>query len=210
MLSKLGEVPSLDTARKILEEAEKMNPGPWIKHSLYAEKAAEAIAKNCAELDSNTALVLGMLHDIGRREGVTSMRHILDGYYYASEKGYSLLAKICLTHSFDCQDIKEALGKWDCSKEEYEFVKKFIETVEYNDYDRLIQLCDALALPSGFCLIEKRMIDVALRHGVHENSINKWKKTFENKKYFEEKMGKSIYSLLDGVVQNTFETNEVK
>ncbi|KOF57611.1 hypothetical protein AGR56_14945 [Clostridium sp. DMHC 10] len=162
MLSKSGEVPSLDTARKILEEAEKMNPGQWVKHSLYAGKAAEAIAK------------------------------------------------ICLTHFFDCQDIREALGKWDCSKEEYEFVKKFIETAEYTNYDRLIQLCDALALPSGFCLIEKRMIDVALRHGIHENTINKWKRTFENKKYFEEKMGKSIYSLLDGVVQNTFGINDAK
>lgn len=145
-----------------------------------------------------------MLHDIGRRAGVTDMRHILDGYYFASEKGYDMVAKICLTHSFNCPDIKICFGKWDCTEEEYNFVKNYIETVDYNDYDRLIQLCDALALPSGFCLLEKRMVDVALRHGIHEYIIDKWKVTFETKKYFEEKIGKSIYSLLPGVIENTF------
>ena len=25
----------------------------------------------------------------------------------------------------------------------------------YDDYDRLVQLCDALAMPSGFCLLER-------------------------------------------------------
>lgn len=61
---------------------------------------------NCIELCGNTAFVLGMLHDIGRRVGKTDMRHALDGYYFALEKGYDMLAKICLTHSFDCQDMK--------------------------------------------------------------------------------------------------------
>lgn len=49
------------------------------------------------------------------------------------------------------------------------------------------------------------MIDVALRHGIHELIIDKWKDTFKTKQYFEEKMGKSIYSLLPGVIENTFD-----
>lgn len=48
-------------------------------------------------------------------------------------------------------------------------------------------------------------MDVALRHGVHEYTVYKWKKTFEIKTHFENLMGKSIYSVLPGVVQNTFE-----
>ncbi|HEY8893157.1 MAG TPA: hypothetical protein VIM70_23295 [Clostridium sp.] len=132
------------------------------------------------------------------------MRHIIDGYNFAMEKGFYHVAKVCITHSFDCKDIKSAFGKWDCSEQEYNFVKQYLENTEYDDYDRLIQLCDALAFVDGYYLIEKRMIEAALRHGINEYTTLKWKATFENKDYFEDKMGKPIYSLLQGVVENTF------
>ncbi len=199
-------VPTIEEANLLLLEGQKLNPGPWIKHSINVGRAAELISKNCKGLNPDVALVLGMLHDIGVRFGVSYMKHILHGYNLAMEKGYYKLAKVCLTHSFDCQDIKTCFGRWDyCSDEEYNFIKNYIESAEYDDYDRLIQLCDALALPSGFCLMEKRMVDVALRHGIHEHIIDKWKATFKNKQYFEDKMGKSIYSVLPGVIDNTFE-----
>jgi hypothetical protein len=199
-------VPTVEEAKLLLLEAQKLNPGPWVEHSINAGRAAELMARNCKDLNPDVALVLGMLHDIGVRFGVSYMKHILHGYNFAMEKGYYKLAKICLTHSFDCQDMRACFGRWDyCSDEEYNFIKNYIESVEYDDYDRLIQLCDSLALPSGYCLMEKRMVDVALRHGVHEHIIYKWKATFKNKQYFEEKMGKSIYSVLPGVIENTFE-----
>jgi hypothetical protein len=199
-------VPTIEEAKLLLLEGEKLNPGPWIEHSINTGRAAELIAQNCKGLDPDVALVLGMLHDIGVRFGVSYMKHTLHGYNFAMEKGYYKLAKICLTHSFDCQDMSACFGRWDyCSDEEYAFIKNYIESAEYDDYDRLIQLCDSLALPSGFCLMEKRMVDVALRHGIHEHINNKWKATFKNKQYFEEKMGKSIYSVLPGVIENTFD-----
>jgi hypothetical protein len=197
-------IPKLEEANIILNEAEKLNPGPWVQHSLYVGKAAKLIAENCEDMDSEAAYIVGMLHDIGRRYEVTNMRHSLDGYTYALEKGYDFLGRICITHSFPTKNIKEAFGKWDCSEDEYEFVEKYLNSVELDDYDKLIQLCDALALPEGFTLMEKRMIDVALRHGVHQHIIPKWKATFEIKDYFEKRMGKSIYSVLPGVVENTF------
>lgn len=198
------QIHLVEMAEQLLEEAVQMNPGPWVKHSQYAGLAARNIAQVCPDIDSDKAHALGMLHDIGRRFGVTGMRHSIDGYRFCLEKGLPDAAKICLTHSFPYKDIKEAFGKWDCTDEEYRFVDEYIRTVKYDDYDLLIQLCDALALPQGFTLIEKRMVGVALRHGIHENIIPKWKKTFKIKKYFESKAGKSIYDLLPGVVENTF------
>jgi hypothetical protein len=53
--------------------------------------------------------------------------------------------------------------------------------------------------------MEKRMVDVAVRHGIHEFIIPKWKATFQIKQYFENQMGRSIYAILPGVVENTFE-----
>lgn len=198
-------VPTLNNAEDLLLEAQKLNPGPWVKHSMYTAQAAKLIAENCPNLNPETAYVLGLLHDIGRRFGITSMRHSIDGYRFAMSKGYTLLAQICLTHSHPLKLIDEACGKWDCSIEEYTFVEDFLNSTKYDDYDKLIQLCDALALPSGFCLMEKRLMDVALRHGIHKYALEKWKATFELKKHFEKLMGKSIYAVLPGVMENTFE-----
>ncbi len=49
----------------------------------------------------------------------------------------------------------------------------FLAKTEYDDYDRLLQLSDALALPDGLCLIEKRLVDGALRHGVNAFKLPK-------------------------------------
>jgi len=203
-------IPVVDEAIKILRKAEQMNPGSWINHSIYTAEAAKLISDNCQGLDSEKAYILGLLHDIGRRAGITNMRHIIDGYTYSVDMGYDLLAKICITHSFPTKNIKEAFGKWDCSSEEYDFVKNYLYTATYDDYDKLIQLCDAFALPNGFVLLEKRMVDVALRHGTHEYTASKWKATFEIKQYFEKLMGKSLYSILPKVVENTFEIQTYK
>ena len=197
-------VPNLEEAKEIVKEAECLNPGPWVQHVEYAAKAAYNIAKEIDGLDENIAYVLGYLHDIGRRESVSSLRHIIDGYNYLMGNGYDDAARICLTHSFPCQNLKAYMGKWDCTEDELKFIKNYLDKVEYNDYDKLIQLCDALALPTGFSLIEKRLLDVVIRHGVSELFQEKVIATLDTQKYFEKKMGKSIYSVLDGVVGNTF------
>lgn len=197
-------VPKLEEAKIILDDSGKLNPGPWIEHSLNVGMAAKLIAEYDKELDKNTALVLGMLHDVGRRYGVTSMRHSIDGYKFAIEKGYNLLARICITHSFPLKNINAVFGKWDCSDEEFKFVKDYLDNINFSAYDKLIQLCDALALPTGYCLMEKRMLDVAIRHGVNEYTTEKWKATFEIQKYFERRICQSIYSILPNVKENTF------
>lgn len=197
-------IPTLQEAEALLEEAGRLNPGPWVEHSINVGKAAQLIAQNCSDLDSDIALTLGMLHDIGRRCGVTGMRHLLDGYNFLMGEGFYYAAKVCITHSFDYKDIRYGFGKWDCTEEEYKFVDQFLQNSIYDDYDKLIQLCDALGVAEGYYLIEKRIVDAALRHGINEYTTTKWKATFEIKEYFERKMGKSIYSILPGVVENTF------
>lgn len=88
--------------------------------------------------------------------------------------------------------------------QEKQFVASYLEQIEYTTYDRLIQLCDALALSSGICLLEKRLIDVSLRYGVDEYTVPRWKGYFALKAEFDEAIGCSIYQVLAGVVENTF------
>lgn len=71
----------------------------------------------------------------------------------------------------------------------------------------LTRLCDAIALPTGYCLIEKRLTDVALRHGVNDFSVPRWKAFINIQKDFEGVIGQSIYKVLPGVVENTFGFN---
>ena len=198
------KVPSRKIAEEILDEASILNPGPWVEHSRYVAEAAASIAKYDKDLDEDTAYVLGLLHDIGRRDGIRYVRHSIDGYKYALENGYDLVARISITHSFLCNNIDDICGEMDLTKSEYTFVKNYLSNIEYNSYDKLIQLCDVLALPSGFCLMEKRMVDVVMRYGFTDFTLEKWKKTFEIKEYFEGKIGKSIYSILTGIEKNTF------
>lgn len=199
------KVPDLTRATEMLAEAEKMNAGVWIKHSRFTAKAALNIAQNCPRLNPETAYIFGLLHDIGRRAGNTDLRHILDGYNYMQNAGYADVARICLTHSFPAQNIEVVAGQWDCTPDEFEFVKNYLEKIEYNDYDKLIQLCDALTNGTGFCLIEKRLVDVAIRRGINDFTLLKWKATFQIQRDFEAILGKSIYHFLPGVIENTFQ-----
>ena len=191
-------------AEKTLEYAYGANPGPWADHSRYVDRACENIAARCRHLDVDDAYIFGLLHDIGRHAGVTSERHLLDGYKYCKARGWDKAAQICISHAFMIKDISSSIGVFDMPDEDKAFMEQFVETAVYDDYDRLVQLCDALALPTGFCLLEKRFVDVAIRYGSHPVLVDRWKAVLDIKAYFEEIIGSSIYDLLPGVIENSF------
>lgn len=187
-----------------LEHAGTLNPGAWVEHSRFVALACQNIAARCKNLSADQAYCFGLLHDIGRYAGISSERHLIDGYRFCMERGWEKAAQICISHAFMIQDIHTSIGTFDVTEEDYRFMETFVKNAVYDDYDRLVQLCDALALPSGFCLLEKRFVDVALRYGMPPATIPRWKKILELRRYFEEKTGGAIYALLPGIVENTF------
>lgn len=198
------DIPSTQIAEALLEEAGRLNPGPWVNHSQVVAEAARRIAAPHPQMDPSTAYILGLLHDVGRREGRYDMRHVLDGYRYLEALGYHDAARVCLTHSFPIKNVHAGAGKWDCPPEEVAFIQSYLDEIEFDVYDRLIQLCDALALPTGVCLIEKRLVDVALRHGFNDYTLEKWKAFLEIKSGFEETLNCSIYHYLPEAIENSF------
>lgn len=196
--------PTAEEALRELEIGYEINPTRWVDHAKYTGEAARNIAL-ASGLDGEKAYVLGLLHDIGRRFGFSGIRHIVDGYNYAMEKGWDEVARISMTHSFAKNVPNINPSMMDLTDEEYEFTENYLAQLEYNDYDILMHLCDNIALHSGYVLMEKRMIDISMRHGVHEGTVKRWEELFKIKEHFENKMGKSIYSVLPGVAENTFE-----
>lgn len=196
-------LPTRDTAEKNLEEAYALNPGPWADHSRYVARACESIASHCPHLNPDDAYIYGLLHDIGRYAGVTSERHLIDGYRYCMTRGWEKAAQICISHAFMIKDISSSIGVFDMPEEDKAFMAEFVRSAVYDDYDHLVQLCDALALPTGFCLLEKRFVDVALRYGMHPATLDRWKAVLDIKAHFESVMGQSIYDFLPGVGENS-------
>lgn len=191
-------------AEKALESAYASNPGPWVDHCRYVAQACENIAGHCPHLDRDKAYIYGLLHDIGRYAGVTSEKHLLDGYRYCKSRGWDKAAQICISHAFMIPDISSSIGVFDMDEEDKAFMDAFVRSAVYDDYDRLVQLCDALAMPTGFCLLEKRFVDVAIRYGCRPILAERWKAVLDIKAHFEEIIGRYIYTLLPGVVENSF------
>ena len=191
------------TAENALVWAERQNPGKWAAHSRFAALACKNIASRCEGMSAELAYCFGLLHDIGRYAGVSSERHLIDGYRFCMEHGWEKAAQICISHAFMIQDIRSSIGTFDVTETDFRFLENFVKNAVYDDYDRLVQLCDALALPTGFCILEKRFVDVTIRYGVHPYTVDRWKKVLEIKADFEGKIDGSIYDLLPGAIENS-------
>ena len=199
-------LPSIEKATKELELAESLNPGPWVKHSINVGIAARNIAQKVPDLDADKAYILGLLHDIGRRAGIVNIpTHVYKGYQYCMENGWDEAAKICMTHSYV---LMEKEFDYEPKTNEERVIKNYILNCQLDDYDRLIQMCDALAMDYGFVILEKRFVDVTRRYGIMKKYIEGWDITFETKEYFEDKMGCSIYDVLPDIEKTTLLTKK--
>ena len=189
-----------EKAIELLEAGVAKNPGVWKEHSIAvaeaAEKVAIAVNEKCKEerLNSEKAYICGLLHDIGRQEGFTYIAHVYDGYHFLMKKGFPDAAKVALTHSFNLKIVDDYIGKIDITASQLDELKSLLENIEFDDYDRLIQLLDSCCAADGTKDLEKRMSDVKARYGYYPEG--KWKRNFELKEYFETLMARSLYDVI--------------
>lgn len=197
-------IPTIAQAERYLAQGAARSPGSWVQHSGHVALAARALAACYSGLDPDAAYVLGLLHDVGRQEGETDLRHALDGYRFLEARGFPDAARICLTHSLPAPltDLRAAQGRWDGTSAEHRFVQRYLEATEYTPYDRLIQLCDLMALPSGLVLVEQRLIDIALRRGLNAHTLVHWQAAQALRRELEAVVGASVYRIIPGLAEH--------
>lgn len=200
-------------AKELLEWAYEQNPGPWFEHSINVAQATENIIieliNNGYNLDADIAYNAALLHDIGRYKGFTkSVIHSYDGYMYLNDLGYTGNAVICVTHSFPCKNEHiDIAAEWSLVPDHMriQLVEILIEHCNYDLYNKVITLCDALADADGFTTLERRLISVGLRHGTTSHTSLHWKGFYAIKKELEALIGKSIYTVLPDVENSIYE-----
>lgn len=203
-------------AKELLEWAYEQNPGPWFEHSLHVAHATENIIieliKKGYDLDADIAYNAALLHDIGRYKGFTkSVIHSYDGYMYMNDLRYAGNAIICVTHSFPCKNEHiDIAAEWHLVPDHMKsrLVAILNEHSNYDLYNKVITLCDALADADGFTTLERRLISVGLRHGTTSHTSLHWKGFYAIKKELEALIGKSIYTVLPDVENSIYEDIE--
>ena len=197
-------LPTADEAMRELKLAEELNPGPWVMHSVNTGIAARKIAEKIPSLDPEKAYTVGLLHDIGRRVGIVDIpTHVYEGYQYCMGRGWDEAARICMTHSY--LRMRDEFDDHPENMQEKR-IRDYIMACEADDYDRLIQLCDSLAVDYGFVILEKRFVDVTRRYGIMEGYIRGWETAFAIKESFETRMGCSVYDVLPDIGKTTLLT----
>lgn len=168
----------------------------WKNHSVCVGNTAAIIAK-ALNLDSEKAKTLGYIHDIGKSENYKL--HDIAGYELIKKLGYDEeYAHICLTHSYLNNDVDCVAGGHPPRNE---FRDNFIKNHQYTIYEKIINLCD-LMCKMKVMTVEKRMIDLLMRKGVHDNTHYHIEETLKLKIEIENQLGFSVYDLFPDIKEN--------
>jgi len=188
------------------EQGKKQGNERWINHSICVGNTAGVIAK-ALNLDEDFAKTLGYIHDIGKKfeykeKGV--FPHAIKGYEYIKSLGYDeVYAGICIKHSFlnnDIDCISNDRDETDKQNPNYEFVNEYIKK-EYSVYEKIINLCD-LMCTTKVLTVDKRMMDLLLRHGVFAKTHYHIEETLKLKQYFDDLLGYNLYDLFPEIKDN--------
>ncbi len=194
------EAEGLIAALKEKELAGGCPPERWCgyeNHIRGAAQVAKTIASYIPSLNPEEVYVTTLLHDICRTEESRKQRkHDILAYEKFVDRDEKM-AKIILVHMFPLGIIApyEEEGRYFFhNKKDYDFIANYLQNTKLSDFALLVQLSDALANKDGFVTIEERAQEYRERRGydmppVVVQSLN------ELKRYFDEKIGKDIYTL---------------
>ena len=114
------------------------------------------------------------------------------GFQYLQEQGIDEQdAWICMTHSYINGDYTCQAGG---IPKEHPLRCERLREHHYNTYEEIINLCDLMCLHETMTM-EKRLIDLLVRKGVHENTHYHIVTALKLKEKFDQMAGRDIYEL---------------
>lgn len=187
-----------ESLSSITETAPEQNQIEYIYHTTGVADSAYKIAQKC-NLNPYKAYVLGLLHDYGKiqNEKVTGKAHFIVGYDKMIKEGFIDVANVCLSHSFP---IKEFSFNDYASYhiDNLIMAKKLLKEIEYDDYDRLIQLCDIFFEGMNKISYQKRIERIRKRYNLTKDQTTILEKgSKSNKEYFDSRCGCNVYDILN-------------
>lgn len=160
----------------------KFNASSWISHCLYEGELASQLAGSMG-LNPDTAMKLGILHDVGRKFDHSFM-HTIKGFEYLYSLGYHEEAFSCLSHSFlplpddgifkgnRCANCDPAIDGFYVNEDgqgtflegsKLDDMTQFLRVYQYNLYDIILNIADLMATSYGIVSPEERVNDVYSR-----------------------------------------------
>lgn len=184
-----GNIPNRDKINYFLRE-DNPNFGKWVKHSYLIGRTARNMAEELG-LDPDIAYAVGALHDIGKYDKKKGARHIIKGFEILRSETFFFPARIAMTHSFIVKDVNSYSGKMNIKEKDKKFIEDYLYQIEYNDYDKLIQLLDGSIKYEylGIEEIARRTIEKHGDNGFYDVKIEKLK---ELENYFAKRLKYSI------------------
>ena len=190
-----------DMMKKRCQESSRFEVGRAKKERIHAAMvavAAQMIASKIPEIDGEKAYIMGLMHDCGKLlydDELSNQFHGLVGYKYLRDLGYDELARISLTHTFYEQELK--LNDYaNLDAKEMRKSRILLRQVAFDDYDRLIQLCNRLSV--GVVLdVKKRFVELENTYRLPKKLIfQKYREALKLKYYFDKKCGCDVFRLL--------------
>ncbi len=186
----------LDNARSLwTEQACK----EYIFHTKGIAACCQKIAVLTTDLDSDRTYISGLLHDYGKcfLKNQKYFFHGQIGYEKLTELGYPQIARICLTHTFYAPDFDFS----HFTSYPYDglvWAKKQMQGMIFDDYDKIVQLCDMFFEGTAVVSIEKRFAGIQKRYDLNWNVLeNSYHNAIKLKEYFSRKCGTDVYELLE-------------
>ncbi|HJC66125.1 MAG TPA: HDIG domain-containing protein [Candidatus Enterocloster excrementigallinarum] len=189
---------TLEKAKELLEHArEAAKDDGFIRHCICVGDTAAVIAEAIGLEEPDYARALGYVHDIGKHLNEDNVEwHDVLGFQYLLAQGIDEQdAWICMTHSYINGDYRCEAGG---IPKEHPLRCEKLRAHPYNTYEEIINLCDLMCIFETMTM-EKRLIDLLVRKGIHRNTHYHLVEALKLKKKFDDKLGHNLYDLFPNI-----------
>ena len=191
-----GNIPNKDKIIDYLEKGFRDKSDRWIIKSWICGKTAEKMAKDLG-LDPDIALATASLAQIGK--SFSCKNEFLEGFKILRSDSYFFPARVAISQSFPLKDLELYRDIYDLDPKDEEFIRNFLYSYDYTDYDYLVQYL-YMIFDEDFVGLSKGM-DIFLEESYPDDFRQRF---YELEEYFLPKLKRDLEAYLIRVKKSKF------